>query len=82
MEGEQILIRFISWTGLNTGMNTGAIHTRLWTESYLIKQAILLNIAAIITDHKAGIAVPTCTLHLHQEPGYTPVQVPAGPGTS
>lgn len=77
MEGERILNGFLSWAGLNTW----AIQTRLWTEYCVIQHAILLKIAAIIADHKAGIAVPMRALHLHQEPGCTPVLVPTVPGT-
>lgn len=56
--------------------------TTVWTEYHVIKQDILLKIAAIIAEHQAEIAFPTRTLHLHQESPDVSELVPVGPFTS
>ena len=43
--------------------------TTVWTEFHVIKQDVLLKIAAIVAQHGAEIAFPTQTLHIEPEPG-------------
>lgn len=54
-------------------------HTTVWTEYHVIKQDVLLKIAAIIAEHQAEIAFPTRTLHLHQESPGSTERVAVGP---
>jgi MscS family membrane protein len=46
--------------------------TTVWTEFHVIKQDVLLQIAAIIAQHGAEIAFPTQTLLVNPEPGPAP----------
>lgn len=54
-------------------------HTTVWTEYHVIKQDVLLKIAAIVAEHQAEIAFPTRTLHLHQEASDSTARAALGP---
>jgi MscS family membrane protein len=42
--------------------------TTLWEPYHMVKQDVLLKIAAIIAAHGAEIAYPTRTLHIDSQP--------------
>ena len=41
--------------------------TKDWEEFLKIKQSVLLNVAQIISEHKAEIAYPTSTVYLNKD---------------
>lgn len=49
-------------------------HTVNWQKYHEIKQDVLLQISAIVTEAGAAIAYPTRTLHLETEPGFSGIE--------
>jgi len=54
--------------------------TRVWAEYHMVKEKVLLDIAAIIARHGAEVAFPTTTVHVPNEIRLTERATPARAG--